>query len=438
MIHKIFLVPHTHVDLGYTDLQANVYMKHSEMLQMVLDYCRQTDNYPQDAKFKWTCETAWTVKNYLSDNKSDPEEFRRRVCEKRIEITAMYLNITELYSTEELIRSLSYAMQLEKTLGIKIVSAINTDIPGMSWALPQLLRNLKIKYLTMSVDPVRAFRPGVLYPFYWQSPNGDKVLTWNTESKKYWYNEGYEIGFGKDYAFLEEKLPSFLEYIESNGYPFDAYMIKIARDNVFPPVSICDNVREWNRRHNTPKIEIAVNSTFFEYIEKKYRGKIPTYQCSWPDCWTDGNASAAYETSLSRNLNHSLKNIEALSSILAPCEINYSNEEINKIWENKFIFDEHTWGANCSVTSPFSFKTKAQWAQKSLYIYQAADSAEKILADNLNLLKTKIQNFSGSKVIVFNPLSFKTSNIVTFNIHNTSAKDYNFVLSDGNVERVLR
>ncbi len=52
----VYLFHHSHTDLGYTDLQNRVRRKHAEYLDQVIHYCRETENYPDDARFRWNCE----------------------------------------------------------------------------------------------------------------------------------------------------------------------------------------------------------------------------------------------------------------------------------------------------------------------------------------------------------------------------------------------
>lgn len=427
MIKKIFIVHHTHTDIGYTDIQTEIFNDHVDFLDKVLDCCKETDNYPEDAKFRWTCEVSWTVKNYFEKRPARISEFIKRVKEGRIEITGLYLNLTELYTAEELIRSLYFAKGIEKRYGIKIVSAMNSDVPGLSWIIPQILAKSGIKYLSMSTDPIRSFRPEVPYPFYWLSPDGSKVLTWNTESKgpNSWYGIGYGLGFGDSYKTVSEKLPDYLRHLEDEEYPYEACCIRTGMDNWGPRLELSRIAKEWNERHKFPKIIVSTNKEFFEYMEKKYKDKIPSYKLAWPDWWADGNASAAYEAGLSRDTHRELITIEKLGSILSLLGENYSAEKIKKVWDDISFFDEHTWGASGSIEKPYSLQTKAQWTIKSSFVYQAAIESERLINKNLNSFAAKIKNPGELKLVIFNPLSYRRDGIVSFKQNEISflAKD---------------
>jgi alpha-mannosidase len=61
----INLVQHSHTDIGYTRSQTEILAEHLRFIDYALDYCDQTDHYPDDARFRWTCEASWTVREYL-------------------------------------------------------------------------------------------------------------------------------------------------------------------------------------------------------------------------------------------------------------------------------------------------------------------------------------------------------------------------------------
>ena len=76
------LVQHTHTDIGYTRSQMEILAEHLRYIDYALDYCDVTDRYPDAARFRWTCEVAWPVKEYLKNRPaSQVERLKRRVKE---------------------------------------------------------------------------------------------------------------------------------------------------------------------------------------------------------------------------------------------------------------------------------------------------------------------------------------------------------------------
>ncbi|MEI2726159.1 MAG: hypothetical protein V9H26_22385 [Verrucomicrobiota bacterium] len=60
----VYLTQHTHTDIGYTRPQTEILPEHLRYIDYALDYCDLTDSYPDDARFRWTCETSWAVREY--------------------------------------------------------------------------------------------------------------------------------------------------------------------------------------------------------------------------------------------------------------------------------------------------------------------------------------------------------------------------------------
>ena len=74
------LVQHTHTDIGYTRSQMEILAEHLRYIDYALDYCDATDNYPDAAKFRWTCEVSWAVSEYLKTRPAEQvERLKRRV-----------------------------------------------------------------------------------------------------------------------------------------------------------------------------------------------------------------------------------------------------------------------------------------------------------------------------------------------------------------------
>ena len=87
---SVFLVHHSHLDIGYTDTQSSVLQHHLQYLDSVLDLASATDDWPEDAKFRWNVEANWPLLHWMKNRpESDRIRFFDRVREGRIEICAL-------------------------------------------------------------------------------------------------------------------------------------------------------------------------------------------------------------------------------------------------------------------------------------------------------------------------------------------------------------
>src|ERR1700751_5368357 len=64
----IYALPHSHHDLGYTDLQANVEEKQIRNITRGIELARKTADYPEGSRFIWNLEVVWGADLYMQRN----------------------------------------------------------------------------------------------------------------------------------------------------------------------------------------------------------------------------------------------------------------------------------------------------------------------------------------------------------------------------------
>ncbi len=383
---EIYIVQHTHTDIGYTHLQTEIFERHGKYIREALELCKKTDDYPAGSKFKWVCETFLTVEKFLETaTQEEIDEFVRRINEGRVEVAAHYLNGTDLECAEELVRKTYFAMQAADKYGFQVTTAMNDDINGLSWATPSVLARCGVKYLSMGVNYTRSIpvleRPNA---FWWEGPDGSKILVWNAEH----YMFGNFTGLHDRLELVEEKLPPYLAELEKKGYPFNILGFKMSgfiTDNSPPNLKPCDIVREWNVKYAYPRLILATSREWFQRLEKEHAKEIPRYKLAWPDWWADGHASSAFETMLTRETHEVLFTAErfsALGKILDP-SFPYPADRFRQTLKKVMLYDEHTWGASQSISQPDAEETRGQWKIKASYATEPFGEAIKLLGESL-------------------------------------------------------
>jgi hypothetical protein len=134
---SVFLVHHSHLDIGYTDTQGSVLQHHLQYLDSVLDLVSATDDWPENAKFRWNVEATWPLLHWIKNRpERDRSRFFDRVREGRIEICALPFSMhTEAYSIDELARQIRFADELRERYNVLIQTAMQTDVPGATVGL---------------------------------------------------------------------------------------------------------------------------------------------------------------------------------------------------------------------------------------------------------------------------------------------------------------
>lgn len=73
----VYIYPHSHVDIGYTNTQENVEFIHKRNLDVAMDLAEKTADYPEDARFRWNPEVTWPIERYL--NSESPEKKKKLI-----------------------------------------------------------------------------------------------------------------------------------------------------------------------------------------------------------------------------------------------------------------------------------------------------------------------------------------------------------------------
>jgi hypothetical protein len=408
-------VQHSHTDIGYTRSQTEILAEHLRYIDYALDYCDATDGYPENARFRWTCEISWAVSEYLKCRPAEQiARLKKRVREGRIELAAMYLNFDELPDEQTLAASL-YPLKQFRQAGMKSEVAMQNDVNGIGWCFVEYFADLGVRYVNMGTHGHRALIAfDVPTVFWWESPSGKKILTCRAEH----YMTGNFFGVESDnFEHFEERLLNYLATLEAKNYP---YNIAVAQhsgyftDNSPPSTRSCETIRKWNEKYEYPKLRTAVSSEFFKEIETRYAGKIQTIRGAWPDWWTDGFASGAREAAISR-ITHSdiiafqtgLSFAKMLGARL-PQDVDKQMDDINR---SLLFYDEHTFGFSESVRDPYGRETWEQRSLKQSYAWEAYRRSGLLGEVAMGLLQTYIPRTNTPSIVIFNPLNWSYSGI---------------------------
>ena len=63
----IYVMQSAHTDIGFTHPQEQIMLMYLDYYDRVLELCRQSAHEPETQRFKWTCETFWQVRHYLTE-----------------------------------------------------------------------------------------------------------------------------------------------------------------------------------------------------------------------------------------------------------------------------------------------------------------------------------------------------------------------------------
>jgi alpha-mannosidase len=421
----IYLIHHSHVDIGYTDVQEEVERKQWDNLEAAMEIARRTEGYPAEARFKWNTEVMWPVETYLE--KAPPEKRERLLEAMRrgwIEPGALFANeLTGLCSDEELMRLPESARRVAGECGITADTALISDIPGFTWGIVPALAHSGVRYLSIGTNT--GHRIGYVLsewgdrPFYWVSPSGgEKVLCWVAGKGYSWFHTG--LGYSKVTNRLNENAVfEYLAELEAKNYPYDIVCVRynIGSDNGPPDPELPDIVRGWNEKYESPRLIIASAGEMFREFERRYGDELPVVSGDFTGHWEDGAASTARETAQNRRAAERLTQAEALWAMRNPQ--GYPAAEFCRAWRYVLLYDEHTWGAWNSISDPEDEFVVKQWENKRAFVLEADRLSRGLLEGAIGSVETACAEVGA--VDVYNTDSWERDDVVV--LHAETAPD---------------
>lgn len=130
-IKTVYVVHHSHTDIGYTDLQERVIAIQVNYIKTVLSMMRQ----PEYADFRWNCETLYCVEEFWKQaSEEDRADFARFVKEGKIGISANYLNFNDLVNADVFGKRLAKWQDKLQPFGTKFTQPWQPMSMAFPWA----------------------------------------------------------------------------------------------------------------------------------------------------------------------------------------------------------------------------------------------------------------------------------------------------------------
>jgi hypothetical protein len=387
---EIWLLPHSHVDIGYSSPQPAVEKDHWRYLGEAIALARKSAGNPAGARFKWNTEQTWAYETwYRQAGEAERAAFLAALRDGSIGLQATLAGVlTGLCHPEELFPLTSFAREMGKRAGVAVDSVMVTDIPGQSWSFMRALAESGIKYVSSGPNYMPSLfdggdRVGWLLktwgdkPFYWLSPSGrERLLFWVAGRGYSWF---HGLNMGSLAKAPRYRIFEYMDELAAEGYPYSMVQVRytIGGDNGPPDPALADYVKTWNETYASPKIVIATASEMFAEFERRHGTSVPEVRGDLSGYWEDGAASTARETAMSRTSANRLVQAEALWSVLGRDE--FPAEKDAKAWREVVLFSEHTWGAHDSVSDPDGEGPRAQWEYKKAFAERAGQISREIL-----------------------------------------------------------
>jgi alpha-mannosidase len=413
----LFMVPHIHVDVGFTDYQSKVAVVQARAVDEAMDFIA---GHPD---FRFSTDGEWPLEQFL---KTRSVEERKQVIsaiqKEQIYIPAQYANLLTGFPTAEtLIRSLYPSANFSREYGTPFNYANITDVPSYSWSYASVLAAAGIKDFAAGANNHRApvLMQGHLNehsPFWWNAPDGQKILFWYAHP---YLQMTYLFGMPPVVSAGEDTVPLFLHQYEHPEYRASAAIIfgtQAENYDLFPEQAVLAG--KWNTKWAYPRIEYSGFHDALETIRQQFGdNNIPTYSGDGGPYWELGIGSDAYYAAMERVSESRGPSAEKLLTIasLVNSRIAVDKAALDDMWRNILLMDEHTWGAANSVIDPESSEATSQLEVKDSFPIRAQAAVDSLMKAGMATLADSIPAGAGS-LVVFNSLNWPRSGVVEFDL----------------------
>lgn len=428
----VYIYPHSHVDIGYTNTQENVETIHRRNILNGIELAKKTSAYPEGARYLWNPEVLWPVERLFSKASTVVKQQVIDAIKKGyLQLDASYVNTnTSAAADEELFEFLGHSKNFEKLTGKKIETFVQVDVPGMTWGIVPVAKRLGIKYifaLNNGSDRVGRSTDLSFRPFWWKSIDGkSKVLFLQPGSyvpgAKYKGFQFWPKMLGQTDTtklmkvvktdkprehFIDGYLADMLPKLEkADYYPYDIFAMSWAMaDNTPIDADLPDAVKSWNEEYAYPHLVIASATTIMKKFDEKYGDQLPVLSGDFTEYWTDGLGTAAKQTAMNRASKERLIQDETLWAMLHPGEP-APRADLKEAWRNVSLGTEHTWCYFSPDKQPITndiLKVKFGYFQKG----------EDLSKDIMHRALAPVAKSESEIVGVFNTLSWRRSQLVS-------------------------
>lgn len=387
-IKTLYVVHHSHTDIGYTDLQERVIDTQADYIRTVVKMMADQEN--QD--FRWNCETLFCVEEFWKTaSEAEKAAFSSLAAEGKIGLSANYLNFNDLVDCEVYRERLR---EWQRILPMK--TAMTADINGISMGYRDAMIREGVEFLFMNIHCHHGMYP--LYQnqtaFRWENAAGQRLLVWNGEH----YNLGNVLGLkpnrvvnfmmqnhlggqelaNDDIETLRRNLDQYLTLCEENGYPYDFIVTSVSgvfSDNAPPNLEILRTIQEYNRRFGEEThIQMVSLQELYAAISPKLTD-VPVYRGDLTDWWANGVGSTPYAVKHYLDARRRYHLCQRLDRDIAK---KYP-DLYRTAQDNLLLYAEHTWGHSSTITNPYDTMVLNLDMRKNSYASKAHEAASRML-----------------------------------------------------------
>lgn len=302
-VDTVFIVPGSHLDIGYTDTPSRVREQRIEHIENAIRAAKS------DPDFHWFEEGGWAFDAWSQRYGRDEKRMtamRDLMKRGQIGVGATWLSPHAAAFPQALEFLTVHLDELDRRFGYRPSVAVLNDPPSYPEALADALAAHGVRYLLVGANmfisgpfPVEVVRT----PFWWETARGNRLLV-------YIDPDGFTAAFDKwglgprcAQALNPERFPrkrgdrgTMQDGIRAGlgGVPpmYHATIVQQSLDNwdIDCAKELPGAVRNWNHRGELPQLVLAQPEVYFRDLEKRYGRELPIRRGEWGGQWDEARA----------------------------------------------------------------------------------------------------------------------------------------------------
>lgn len=401
----VHLIPHVHLDVGYTDVQGKVLELHSRNLDRALAALDRDDG------FAFSVDGSLVVAQYLATRSGKrAERVLAALRSGRVSVNAFHsLFLSGVASLEEVYRAAYLAARLRDEHGVPVDYANLTDVPSYSAAVPSMLRALGIDAFVGIENHHRGGGADsdlqhLASPVMWEGIDGSRVLTHFSDT----YSQlRFMAGDPQTLAGGAYALTRFLARYEREDYlPHDLPVIGTHADNEDLADGDAAFAARWNAAYAWPRIAVSTMAGYLDAV-RPLAERLPVWRGDGGSYWEDGVGTGAAVAAEHRRTQALLPVAEALAALIARTDDTYrpNRDALDAAWEGALFGCEHTWTWSHANAHPHGDQVGDQLDWKRHQVHtghrNALDETRRALSQLGELVTT-----AGPTLLAHNPLGW--------------------------------
>lgn len=303
-VDTVFIVPGSHLDIGYTDTPSRVREDRIEHIENAIRAAKR------DPDFHWFEEGGWSFDAWLQRYGRDEKRLtamRDLLKRGQIGVGATWLSPHAAAFPEALEFLTVHLDELDRRFGYRPSVAVLNDPPSYPEALADALAAHGVRYLLVGANmfisgpfPVEVVRT----PFWWETARGNRLLVFidpdgNTAAYDKWGLGPHCAQIINPARFPRKRgdMGTMQDGIRAGlgGVPpmYHATIVQQALDNwdIDCAKELPGAVRAWNHRGERPQLVLAQPEAYFRHIEKRYGRELPVRRGEWGGQWDEARAT---------------------------------------------------------------------------------------------------------------------------------------------------